>query len=83
MIQKIQVTPNQWSEIQIPSGNFSLVNQSQEVCYCSDVADPLDLSLESLVFTNLKLSFKTQSSVWVKSQYNSTEIFLIDLGVRS
>lgn len=83
MIQKIQVTPNQWSEIQVPVGSFSLINQSQEVCYCSDVADPLDLSLESLVFTNLTLSPKVQTSYYVKSKNNETEIFLVDFSVRS
>lgn len=83
MIREIQVTPNQWVEIQIPAGNYTLLNQTQEVCYLSEIPNPQDQNLESLVFENFKFSLANPQSYWVKSRYNNTKIILVDLLVRS
>lgn len=83
MLEKIDVTPDDWTEVVIPAGNYSLVNQSQEVVYLSEESAPTNLREQTLVLNNFCGSPNAEKTVYVKSKYANTSIFLVDFRVRS
>lgn len=83
MIQTIQVSNTQWSEIQLQplaNGNYTLINYSQEVVYLSEVADPQNLD-DVLTLGSLRPTPTQQKSYWVKSKYAPTEIKLASFNI--
>lgn len=83
MLEKIDVKPNDWTEVAIPAGNYSLVNQGQEVVYISEESAPTNLREQALVLSNFCGSPNAEKIVYVKSKYANTNIFLVDFRVRS
>lgn len=85
MIQAIQVSNTQWSEIQLQplaSGSYTLINYTQEVVYVSETDAPQNLDDLLILDKSLKLKPTQTMSYWVKSKYAPTQIKLASFNIK-